>query len=408
MIAADGPAGSNTRLLSVDAGGTVRHRHRGDLAALFRPGDLVVANEAATLPASLAGTHEPTGARIEVRLAAIWRLCPYRAQPGLPDTDQGPETQNDRSFPNSVTFCGQPGGVSDVVQTPPSLRRRMRRRILPALGRIGVRSKLVVTRYDLGLPGFERNQRPLRIAGLADLHACDPWMPVVRIADIVARVNSLQPDLIVLLGDYVNAISEWDHGWVPMGDWAAALANLDAPLGVFAVLGNHDWREDGDAATAALEDNGIHVLDNDVRRLTFGDGQPFWLAGLADQRVVDLGWGRFDGDDDLPGTLERIDDEAPVILLAHEPDIFPSVPPRVALTLCGHTHGGQCRFPLVGPVVVPSRYWRRYAYGHVVEDDRHMIVSGGLGCSGLPIRFGVPSEIVLVEVSGQSPTEGPG
>ena len=85
-------------------------------------------------------------------------------------------------------------------------------------------------------------------------------------------------------------------------------------------------------------------------------------------------------------------DDAPVILLAHEPDIFPDVPERVSLTLSGHTHGGQVRLFGYSPVV-PSRFGNRYAYGHVVEDDRNLIVSGGLGFSILPVRFGVRPEI---------------
>jgi uncharacterized protein len=88
--------------------------------------------------------------------------------------------------------------------------------------------------------------------------------------------------------------------------------------------------------------------------------------------------------------------------LAHEPDIFPKVPNRVALTVSGHTHGGQVRLAGFSPVV-PSKFGNRYAYGHVVERDRHLIVSGGLGCSILPVRFGVPPEVVLVEL-GASPT----
>jgi predicted MPP superfamily phosphohydrolase len=86
-----------------------------------------------------------------------------------------------------------------------------------------------------------------------------------------------------------------------------------------------------------------------------------------------------------------------VILLAHEPDVFPRVPERVALTLSGHTHGGQVRILGYSPIV-PSRYGNRYAYGHIVERDRHLVVSGGLGCTGLPVRFGVPPEIVQVDV----------
>ena len=103
------------------------------------------------------------------------------------------------------------------------------------------------------------------------------------------------------------------------------------------------------------------------------------------------------GVDDLPGTLAKVTDDAPVVLMAHEPDIFAEVPRRVALTISGHTHGGQVRFLGYAPIV-PSRFGRRYVYGHIVEDDRHLVVSGGLGLSGVPIRFGMPPEIVLIEI----------
>jgi hypothetical protein len=101
--------------------------------------------------------------------------------------------------------------------------------------------------------------------------------------------------------------------------------------------------------------------------------------------------------DDLPGTLAQVTDDAPVILLAHEPDIFPDVPARVAVTLSGHTHGGQIR---LGPwvPVVPSRFGARYAWGHIVEGGRDLVVSGGLGCSVVPVRFGMPPEITVVEL----------
>jgi predicted MPP superfamily phosphohydrolase len=91
-------------------------------------------------------------------------------------------------------------------------------------------------------------------------------------------------------------------------------------------------------------------------------------------------------------------DDAPVILLVHEPDVFPQVPDRVALTVAGHTHGGQVRLLGYAPFV-PSRYGDRYVYGHIVEEGRHLIVSGGLGCSGMPVRFGSPPEIVMIEIS---------
>jgi predicted MPP superfamily phosphohydrolase len=103
------------------------------------------------------------------------------------------------------------------------------------------------------------------------------------------------------------------------------------------------------------------------------------------------------GTDDLPRTLAQVSDEAPVILMAHEPDIFPKVPDRVSLTISGHTHGGQVRIFGYAPVV-PSRFGNRYVYGHKIERDRHLIVSGGLGCSSLPVRLGSPPEIVMIEL----------
>jgi predicted MPP superfamily phosphohydrolase len=154
-----------------------------------------------------------------------------------------------------------------------------------------------------------------------------------------------------------------------------------------------------------LERFGIPVYENDAVRLD-KDGHSFWLAGLGDQLAFVKALRRRPrrdrtgprGVDDLPGTLAKVTDAAPVILLAHEPDVFPRVPDRVSLTLSGHTHGGQVRLFGHSPRV-PSRYGNRYAYGHIVEDGRHLVVSGGLGCSVLPVRIGVRPEIVMVDVA---------
>ena len=115
--------------------------------------------------------------------------------------------------------------------------------------------------------------------------------------------------------------------------------------------------------------------------------------------------GRGSGDqlarvDNLPWALKQVKDEAPVILLAHEPDIFVQVPARVTLTLAGHTHGGQVYIPFVGRPVTGSVYGQRFAYGHIVEKNRHLIVSAGLGLSVAPVRFLVPPEITMVTLSG--------
>jgi predicted MPP superfamily phosphohydrolase len=276
--------------------------------------------------------------------------------------------------------------------------------------------RLIVKRYRIS-PSRWPPRFKLTLAIVADLHACKPWMTAARIHRIVETANALEADAILLLGDYV--ISErFVMRQVPADEWSKALAVLKAPLGVHAILGNHDWWQDHAAqergkgpvlAGQALERSGIPVYENKALRLV-KDGQAFWLLGLGDQLALLPGrrWGRkrFQGLDDLQGTLSQVTDDSPIVLMAHEPDIFPKVPANVALTLSGHTHGGQIRVLGYSPVV-PSRFGNRYAYGHVVERgpgvetaEKHLLVSGGLGCSKIPVRLGVPPEIVHVEISG--------
>ena len=271
--------------------------------------------------------------------------------------------------------------------------------------------RLGVTRYRIAPQGWPLGLQ-LKIAVIADLHICEPWMGLDRVRQIVARTNALAPDLIMLLGDY-RAGHKLSRIATPVPDveWAGALGRLKAPLGVHAVLGNHDWWDDvivqytrsgPTSAGRALEEAGIPVYENNAVRLEKA-GRPFWVAGLGDQwafyrpRNNMRRTRRFEGVHDLPGTLAQITDKAPVIMMAHEPDIFAEMPDRISLTLSGHTHGGQVRVMGYSPII-PSAYGRRYAYGHIVEAGRNLVVSGGLGCSGVPIRFGVPPEIVMVEL----------
>jgi predicted MPP superfamily phosphohydrolase len=253
--------------------------------------------------------------------------------------------------------------------------------------------ELIVTRYAPKLPAWPAGHK-LSIAVIADIHAGGPNMTLAHIRHIVDTANALQPDLTVLLGDYI-ATHRFVTERVPDPVWAAELARLVAPQGVWAILGNHDWWHDLHGVRNALADVRIPVLENDVVLLG-PEGRRFWLAGLGDQEAYRIGRGQFVGVDDLPLTMSRIKTDDPVLLLAHEPDIFPQVSKRVALTLSGHTHGGQIRIPFVWPHYVPSRYGARFAYGHIVEDDRHLIVSGGLGTSIVPARLGVPPEVLHI------------
>ena len=252
---------------------------------------------------------------------------------------------------------------------------------------------LSVTDYRLTPPGWPPGQK-LTLAVIADLHAGGPNMGLERIRQVVDAANALSCDLTVLLGDFF-ATHKYITEIVPHPAWAAELARLRAPLGVHAILGNHDWWHDIRGVRAALAQVRIPVMENDAVLLGAA-GRRFWLAGLGDQLAYPLGRGRFRGVDDVPGTLAKITTADPVILMVHEPDIFTQVPSRVTLTLAGHTHGGQIRLPFIAPFWAPSAYGARFAYGHIVEQNRHMIVSGGLGTSKVPLRLGMPPEIVRV------------
>jgi hypothetical protein len=302
------------------------------------------------------------------------------------------------------------------------ISRRQFLRFLAGVGAFGASSaaygfgiepvlRLRIARYDILPPQWPADFQ-LTMAVIADVHACDPWMSLEHIEAIVERTNSLKADIVLMLGDYVAGHRRVTR-YIPAGEWARALVELQAPLGVHAILGNHDYWEDkrvqreGQGPTVArraLEAAGIPVYENDARRLTKA-GRPFWLAGLGDQLAY-LPARRFRpvrriGVDDLGATLAKVTDDAPLILLAHEPDVAMRVPARVALQLSGHTHGGQVRLLGWSPVV-PSRYGNQLAYGHT-RINCDVIVSGGLGCSIVPFRLGVPPEIVLVTLGRSAP-----
>jgi hypothetical protein len=247
--------------------------------------------------------------------------------------------------------------------------------------------RLVTVRRTLALPNWPRALDGFRIGFDTDYHAAPPHSTPKAIARIVERLNAEQPDIALLGGDYIDAHPLWG-GLVPPEAIAQELSRIDAPT--IAVLGNHDWKQAGDHMWTALHNVGIEVLENRAIPI---DG--VYIAGLADLR-----WRR----PDLPGTLAMVPPGAPVILLAHDPDVFPLVPDRVAITLAGHTHGGQIAIPVLRRAVIPSRYGERYARGHVVEDGRHLYVSSGLGTSGLPLRLLAPPEVVVLELTSAAVT----
>lgn len=247
-------------------------------------------------------------------------------------------------------------------------------------------ARLVTHRFALSPPNWHAEHRGLKIAVLTDLHVGSPRNGVEKLRQVIARTNEERPDLVVILGDLVIR-GVIGGEFVEPEPIAGNLRDLRAPLGVFAVLGNHDWWYDGPRVMRALAGAGVTVLENQAHPVEH-KGKRFWIVGVADLLMRRP---------DVEGSLKQTGDGGePAIIITHNPDIFPSVPPRVSLTLAGHTHGGQVDLPFVGRLIVPSRYGQRYAAGHIVEDNRHLVVGSGVGSSILPVRFRVPPEVAIV------------
>lgn len=247
--------------------------------------------------------------------------------------------------------------------------------------------RLVVRESRLELPHWPPELAGLRAGVMTDLHAGAPHAGPRAIERWVARMNEQRPDIVLLGGDFADAHFLFGGRMEPEAI-AERLTALDAPLGSVAVLGNHDWVQFGVRMWNALTAAGIPVLENDA--IAIPDPRTtFHVAGLADLRSRRP---------DAVAALEHVPAGAPVLMLAHDPDLFPLVPDRVSLTVAGHTHGGQVALPVIRRPFIPSYYGERYARGHIVEDGRHLVVGAGLGTSGAPVRLLAPPELLVLEL----------
>ena len=244
---------------------------------------------------------------------------------------------------------------------------------------------LVIREQTIAIDNWPQQLDGLRIAVISDIHVGGSFITDEKLRTIVARTNERQPELVVILGDYMKREA------IEPEVFGAVLKGFSAPLGTYSVLGNHDWWYSGDKVRRGLEQHGIKVLENEVLQLN-ARGTSLWLVGLADL------WTRAQR---IEETVAKVPEGQPSIALTHNPDIFPLLPQRVPLLLAGHTHGGQVRFPLIGTVVESSRYGDRYVKGHVFENNHHLFVTTGIGTSIVPVRFGVTPEIVLLTLKSK-------
>ncbi|WP_239987445.1 metallophosphoesterase [Sphingosinithalassobacter portus] len=256
--------------------------------------------------------------------------------------------------------------------------------VLGALGYANAVSEPELRRTTVALPDWPDGAPPIRIALLADFHVQGPDMPPARLARIVSQVNAERPDLVLLAGDFVSDRLLSTRRYSDT-DTVAPLAGLSAPLGVFAVLGNHDHWHGAAGIDAALKRAGIRTLDNEVVRVG-----PLLLAGAGDSMT---------GHADIPRVIRQVlREKGPVLLFAHSPDVVPSLPMRFRAILAGHTHCGQIVLPGIGAPMVPSQYGDRFVCGIRREGERTIIVTGGLGTSMVPVRFGAPPDWWLISL----------
>lgn len=263
-------------------------------------------------------------------------------------------------------------------------------------------NRLIVRRETLKVKGWNPAFNDFRIAAISDIHGGSNGVTAEKIRRVVAETNAGNPDLIVLLGDYVSEEAE-DHTKLkmPMNEIADNLQGFQAKYGVYAVLGNHDGWYSNEIVASELRRVGIKVLENELAFIERGDGEKIRLLGLKDHLTV-RAWNAFA--DDIRRVIESNEQRGDIIVLEHSPDILPIITQgtpdltRLKLVLNGHTHGGQVWFPILGSLVVPSNYGQKFAQGHVREQNVDVFVTAGIGTSILPFRFFVPPEIALLTI----------
>ncbi len=266
-------------------------------------------------------------------------------------------------------------------------------------------NRLIVRRETLKIKGWNPAFDNFKIAAISDIHGGSNGVTAEKIRRVVAETNAENPDLIVLLGDYVSEERE-DHInlKMPMAEVADNLRGFQAKYGVYAVLGNHDgWYGDNKVAPE-LRRVGIKTLENEMALIERGDGEKIRLLGLKDHLAV-RSWNGFA--DDIRRVIQSNEQNGDIIVLEHSPDILPIITQgtpdlsRLKLVLNGHTHGGQIWLPVIGAPIIPSSYGQKFAQGHVLDQNVDIFITAGIGTSILPFRFLVPPEIALLTINAE-------
>lgn len=266
-------------------------------------------------------------------------------------------------------------------------------------------NRLVVNAYELKVKNWPPPLNNFKIAAIADIHGGSNYIDEAKIREIVRLTNAQNPDLIVLLGDYVSKQNPAGPELkMSLASVMENLRGLHAKYGVYAVIGNNDNDYNYEAVRSGIENIGYRVLENEAAEIKV-NGETLRILGIADVLK-----------DNRPANyvkkagiaLDSLNSkEGKVIAITHNPEVLfyttgdSSVSPDLVLMIAGHTHGGQVNFPILGAPFVPSAYGQKYAAGHIRDRGIDIFVSSGIGTSKIPARFGVPPEISILNIRAE-------
>jgi hypothetical protein len=250
--------------------------------------------------------------------------------------------------------------------------------------------RLIVHYEELTVPNWSENLDGFKIVAISDVHGGSNNVTEEKLKTLVETANAQNPDLIVLLGDYVSQIGRRGSNLkMPSEIIAANLKGFQAKYGVYAVIGNHDWWYDERKITAEFEAAGIRVLENEIEQINVGK-ETINLWGIEDywkKRSVPT------------APLDVLPERKNIIAITHNPDSLLKTPPEIAVMFAGHSHGGQVKFPFYGAIAFVND--RRFMAGHAEVDGKNIFVTTGVGCSGPQIRFRVPPEIAVITINAR-------
>ncbi len=251
--------------------------------------------------------------------------------------------------------------------------------------------RLIINEQKLKIPRWSAKLNGFKIVAISDIHGGSNYVTEEKIRKLVELANRQNPDLIVLLGDYVSQ-EKLASGALKMPSEivAANLKGFRAKYGVYAVIGNHDWYYDEKKMTGEFADAGIKVLENTVEEIKVGD-ETIYLWGIEDywkNRRVPV------------SAFEQISNKRNIVAITHNPDSLLKAPNEISLMLAGHTHGGQVKFPFYGARAFVND--PRFMEGFVKVDGKNVFVTTGIGTTGPQIRFNVPPEIAMLNLLSEN------